>query len=107
MTSSSWPLASETPLPVSEGELIRTHRAKLAVEQEKRQQQREIELAEQHAVVNPPATRIRAWEKVHGLRLPLDPDHPVVDLVASNTRLTRAQVHDEQLARRASTPPTP
>ena len=45
----------------------------------------------------------RFYEIIHEL----DPDHPVVDLVATHTRLTRAQVHDEQLARRASTPPTP
>lgn len=80
-------------------ELIRTHAQRLAIEAEERAQRRLLELAEQRSDLNPPAVRIRAWEKVHHLRLPGDPTHPVLDVVAMATGLTLAQVQQEQRAR--------
>ena len=60
-----------------------------------------LELAEQRSEVNPPEVRIRAWEKVHGLRLPADAAHPILDVIAVSTRLTLEQVQEEQRARAA------
>jgi hypothetical protein len=30
--------------------------------------------------------RIRAWEKVHGLRMPADSAHPILEVIAGDTR---------------------
>ena len=49
--------------------------------------------------MNPPDVRIRTWEKVHGLRMPTDPMHPILDVIAVGTRLTLAQVQEEQRTR--------
>ncbi len=82
-------------------ELVRTHAERLALEEHERAQRRRHELAEQRSELNPPDVRIRAWEKVHGLRLPGDPSHPVLDVIAIATGLTLAQVQEEQRARGA------
>jgi hypothetical protein len=58
-------------------------------------------LAEEEWALNPPEHRIRAWEQAHGLRMPLDPEHPVLDVIAVSTRLTLAQVQEEQRLRAA------
>jgi len=49
--------------------------------------------------------RIRAWEKVHQLRMPSTPLHPVLEVIAAATQLSLADVQEEQqrrMARRAS-----
>jgi hypothetical protein len=74
-------------------------RARSELEQEERATQRQQELAVQRSELNPPAVRIRAWEKLHGLQLPLDPTHPILEVIAVGTRLTLAEVHAEQLSR--------
>jgi hypothetical protein len=45
--------------------------------------------------------RIRAWEKVHRLSIPSDPDHPVLVAIAAATRLTLVEVQNEQRLRSA------
>lgn len=80
-------------------ELVRTHSERLAFEERERAQKRRLELAEQRSDLNPPDVRIRTWEQVHALRLPDDPMHPVLDVIAIDTRLTLAQVQEEQRAR--------
>ena len=86
-------------MPQSAQELVRTHAERLAFEEHERAQRRQLEVAEQHSDLNPPDVRIRMWEKVHALRLPDDPGHPVLDVIATATRLTLAQVREEQRAR--------
>jgi hypothetical protein len=58
-------------------------------------------LTEQRSDANPPDVRIRTWERLHGLRLPSDRAHPILDVIAVSMRLTLTQVHDEQCARAA------
>ena len=82
-------------------ELIKTHAERLALEEYERAQKRRVELAELRSDLNPPDVRIRTWEKVHGLRLPSDPMHPILDVIAIGTRLTLAQVQEEQRTRAA------
>jgi hypothetical protein len=82
-------------------DLIRAHAEGLTLEEYARAQKRLLDLAEQKSAVNPPDVRIRAWEKVHALRLPGDPEHAVLHLVAMSTGLTLAQVRQEQSARLA------
>ena len=73
----------------------------LAEEELEREKRRSQQLAEQRSDHNPPESRIRAWEQAHGLRMPLDPEHPVLDVIAVSTRLTLAQVQEEQRLRAA------
>jgi hypothetical protein len=83
------------------GDLIRTPAERLAHEESERAEKRRQELAEQRSELNPPDMRIRAWEKIHQLRLPSDPTHPILDVIAVSTRLTLAEVREEQRTRAA------
>ena len=85
--------------PRHPSELITTAAERRALEALERAQRRRVELAEQGSDLNPPDVRIRAWERVHALRLPSDPRHPVLRVVAIGTGLTLEQVRDEQRAR--------
>jgi hypothetical protein len=80
-------------------DLVRTAAERLAVEEHERAERRRRELAEQRSELNPPDVRIRTWEKVHQLRLPADPKHPILDVIAISTRLTLSDVRDEQRTR--------
>jgi hypothetical protein len=64
-----------------------------------RLEHRRLEIAEQTLEHNLATTRIRAWEKVHALRLPSDPEHPILDQIALATQLSLADIHEEQRIR--------
>ncbi len=87
--------------PTSARDLTKAAAERLALEQQERAEKRRLELAEQRSDLNPPEVRIRTWERIHGLRLPSDPDHPIVDVIAVSTRLTLEEVHREQQLRAA------
>jgi len=72
-----------------------------ALEAYERAEQKRLELADQHCSLNAPGVRIGAWEKVHALRMPSDPRHPVLDVIAAATQLTLAEVQEEQRIRSA------
>jgi hypothetical protein len=97
--SSNWSFEHRTPVRLPESETVREHRARIALEDRKKAEQRELELAEQRSDANSPEARIRAWERVHQLKMPTDQSHPILDVIAVATRLTLAQVQDEQRAR--------
>jgi len=80
---------------------VQTPAERFAQEEHEREERKRRELAEQRSDANTPDVRIRAWEKLHGLRLPSDPAHPILDVIAVGTRLTLAQVREEQGARAA------
>ncbi|HTC17059.1 MAG TPA: hypothetical protein VK695_14760 [Steroidobacteraceae bacterium] len=82
-------------------DLVKTPAERIAHEQHERAERRRLELAEQRSDLNPPDVRIRTWEKVHQLRLPSDPEHPILDVIAISTRLTLAEVQEEQRTRAA------
>ena len=83
------------------GDLVRTSAERLAHEESERAEKRRQELAEQRSDRNPPDVRIRAWEKLHQLRLPSDPTHPILGVIALSTRLTLQDVQEEQRTRAA------
>ena len=87
--------------PPNVRDLAKTGAERLALEQQERAEKRRLDLAEQRSDLNPPEVRIRTWEKIHGLRLPSDPDHPIVDVIAVSTRLTLEEVRKEQQLRAA------
>lgn len=102
MLSTSNVFARPYPPSGTAADIIRDHRARVAIEADARMEKRRAEQAEQRASSSTPETRIRAWEKVHGLRLPLNAAHPIVEVVAAETHLTVAEVQQEQRARRAT-----
>jgi hypothetical protein len=74
---------------------------RLTAQEYERAEKRRQELAEQRSDLNPPHVRIRTWESVHQLRMPSDPAHPILDVIAASTRLTLEEVREEQRARAA------
>jgi hypothetical protein len=74
---------------------------RLARDEYERGEKRRQDLAEQRSELNPPHVRIRTWERVHQLRMPSDPAHPILDVIAVSTRLTLEEVREEQRTRAA------
>ncbi len=94
-----------SPQPTPGADIIRTHTEMLAAEALARAAQRRVELEDLHSDLKSPEERVRAWERVHRLALPLDPNHPILDVIAVKTRLTIQQVQTVQrddAARRAA-----
>lgn len=83
------------------GDLVKTPAERSAHEEYERAEKRRLERAEQCSNLNPPDVRIRTWEKIHALRLPSDPAHPILDVIAISTRLTLEEVREEQRTRAA------
>ena len=99
MNSMSWTFATRADKIRTKQEILTDYRTRLAVEEEARAQKRRHDLAEQCSDANAPETRIRTWERLHGLRMPSDPAHPILDIIAINTRLRSCDVHAVQAAR--------
>jgi hypothetical protein len=74
---------------------------RLAADEYERSERRRQELAEQRSDLNSPEVRIRTWERIHQLRMPSDPAHPILDVIAASTRLTLEEVREEQRTRAA------
>lgn len=87
-----------------QSEILRAHAQMLAAEAGANAARRRVELEELSSDLMSPEQRIRAWEKVHGLRLPRDPNHRILAAIALKTRLTLEEVQAVQhdfAARRA------
>jgi len=81
-------------------ELLADHHERLALEEKERARKRTSQFEELRSEVNSVPVRIRAWEKMHGLRLPSDPDHPILAVIASITGISPSCLREEQQARR-------
>ena len=90
------------PVTSTAVDIMRDHRARIAIEEETRVAKRVAAQAEQCEGSTTPEARIRAWEKLHELRLPSDAAHPIVTIVALVTHLTIAEVWQVQQARHAA-----
>jgi hypothetical protein len=86
------------------GETIAEQRARVAHEHAEREEHRQAELVQLSSTLNAPGERIRLWERMHGLPLPRDPKHNLLDVIAAATDLELAQVQEEQRLRRPTTP---
>jgi hypothetical protein len=86
-------------LPMNPGELASDYRVRLAEERAEADERRRVELLDLASSANAPDKRIRAWERTHGLTLPRDASHPVLNSVAAATHLTLDQVREEQRRR--------
>jgi hypothetical protein len=67
--------------------------------QQERAALRDSELEDQASPMKGPRERIETWERLHALRLPRTPDHLLLKVIATQTGLTVAQVHEEQRRR--------
>ena len=63
------------------------------------QQRRTEALTSQVSMTNSPSQRIRIWEKLHGLQLPLSPNHRLLRVIADATQLHIEQVQEVQKLR--------
>jgi len=105
MNSSPWLFTHDTTTSRHSAiDSTKTYAERLAVEQLERAEVRRVALAEQKSEQNSPQDRIRTWEKLHGLRLPADPQHMILSVVASSTGLKLSDVLDEQRARASLAP---
>ena len=84
----------------SSDESLVDYQRRREIEVEARLEHRRQEIAEQTLDHNLAGARIRAWEKVHGLRLPSDPQHPILEQIALATQLSLVDVQEEQRVRR-------
>lgn len=88
----------------SDEEFARDFRQRQADEEFERAERKRLQLADQRSELNDAKARIQAWEKVHVLRLPTSPTHPVLQVIATATELTLEEVLDEQRRRAAPAP---
>ena len=88
-------------------ESVPEHRARLAREQEHAQQRRTEALSGQVSIKNTPSERILIWEQLHGLPLPSNPNHKLLEIIATATDLQIEQVQEVQKLRAARGSPSP
>lgn len=86
-------------MPVVQQEIILDHRARLEQLQQEAAQRRQRALIDQRSPDNSPDTRVRIWERLHQVRLPRDPVHPILRQVAEQTALTLDEVRQVQQSR--------
>ncbi len=86
--------------PVGEDPMM-DFRARLVHQQAEAAERRRMDLAEQSSRLKTAEERIRIWERIHEVTLPRDPAHRLVDIIATNTGLSDADVRDEQQRRAA------
>ncbi len=105
MNDERWDDRPNRPPSQFAGELVADYRERLARQQAEATEQRARDLAEQTSTLNTPSDRIRIWERRHGLPLPTNPGHRLLQVVASGTGLSLEAVRAEQRLRRAPPPP--
>ena len=84
------------------GDPMLDHRARLERAQLEAKERRQVAMAEQRCIDSTPAQRVAAWERLHHLRLPSDPGHPILGVVAEQTELDLAQVRGVQRDRKSA-----
>ena len=82
-------------------------RARLVHQQAEAAERRRLDLAEQSSRLKTAEERIRIWERIHEVTLPRDSAHNLVEIIATNTGLTEADVREEQQRRAALRAATP
>jgi hypothetical protein len=75
------------------------HRARIEQFQMEAAARRERALIDQRSPENSPEVRVRIWERLHQVRLPKDPAHPIMSRVAEVTGLDLAEVLEVQRLR--------
>ena len=99
MSSNPWRLSSHLPSTAGYADPTTAYAARIVREQVEEAERAQRERIEQSCELNTPAIRIRAWERLHRLRLPRGSAHSVLSVVAAATHLTLEQVRAEQRRR--------
>jgi hypothetical protein len=86
-------------LPTAGDDPMMDFRARLVHSQAEAAERRRLDLAEQSSRLKTAEERIRIWERIHEVNLPRDSQHNLVEIIASDTGLTDADVRDEQQRR--------
>lgn len=92
------PSLGRSSIPSGEDPMM-DFRARLVHQQAEAAERRRLDLAEQSSRLKTAEERIRIWERIHEVTLPRDPHHRLVEIIATNTGLTDAEVRDEQQRR--------
>lgn len=80
-------------------EPVLDHRTRLENARLEAEERRRLTMVEQCAPGNSHEARVRAWERLHQVRLPRGPGHAVLAIVARQTGLALAEVHAVQQQR--------
>jgi hypothetical protein len=83
----------------SQDPVVIDHRARLERAQHEAAERRTKALIDLRSPDNSPALRVRAWERLYQVRLPKDPAHAVLSIVARQTELALADVLEVQRQR--------
>lgn len=97
---------NERPIDVrsSDGMSAAERRAAVQAARESRAAARKLALEQLASATRTAAERIDSWERMHELRLPDSPEHPLVRVIAAATALTVDEIRAEQRARRRTWP---
>jgi hypothetical protein len=95
----TWPSPERQRTESAVDAIALDYRERRALEALERATLKRQDQAEQYSAENSADRRIRAWEKVHQLRMPSSPRHPVLEAIAAATQLTLAEVQYEQQLR--------
>lgn len=96
----------ERPIEIRLSDVMSTTERRAAIEaaRQSKAAARKIELEQLASQTRTPAERIERWERMHELRLPDSPEHPLVRVIAAATALTMDEIRAEQRARRRTWP---
>ena len=94
------PVAGRPTAPAGDDPMM-DFRARLVHQQAEAAERRRLDLAEQSSRLKTAEERIRIWERIHEVTLPRDSAHRLIEIIATNTGLTDADVRDEQQRRAA------
>lgn len=75
------------------------HRARIERAQMEAAERHALAFIEQRSPGNSPDVRVRTWERLHQVRLPKDPAHAVLRVVAQDTGMALAEVLEVQRQR--------
>jgi hypothetical protein len=87
------------------GDYAADRRAQLERQRLEAEEARGKALLDQRDTTTTPEARVRVWERLHQLRLPVDPAHAVLPHVAEQTGLALADIQEVQRQRAAQRAP--
>ena len=90
----------EASLPPQSAFAASDHRVAVLRADQEREHARRRELELQASPGTEPQERIRIWERLHAVRLPVAETHPLVIVIANQTQLKVREIKEEQRRRR-------
>lgn len=75
------------------------HRARLERAQLEAAERRSQAIIDQRSPDSSPEVRVRVWERLHQVRLPKNPEHAVLLVIAEQTGMHLSEIHEVQRLR--------